>query len=186
MTVLDIPVIFSDRKSVCVEIRRDGTPVIRAPKRMPTRQIEDFIRAHRSWIDTHISSVLEKKSKTDLIPALSEAEKASLSVSAERVIPDRFTFFAERVGVTYGKLTLRFMKSKWGSCSANGDIRINTLLMLAPPFVLDAIVIHELCHRKQMNHSAAFYREVYRVCPDYDKAKAWLKENGAAILARLS
>ena len=56
--------------------------------------------------------------------------------------------------------------------------------MLAPPEVLDSVVVHELCHRKHMNHSAAFYAEIARVMPDYKARHAWLKQNGAALMNR--
>ena len=73
----------------------------------------------------------------------------------------------------------------WGSCTAKGNLNFNCLLMLTPPEVLDSIVVHELCHRKHMNHSAEFYAEVLRVYPDYRKWEKWLKENGKRLIAQM-
>ncbi|MBQ1233170.1 MAG: M48 family metallopeptidase, partial [Clostridia bacterium] len=80
----------------------------------------------------------------------------------------------------------RTQKTRWGSCSSKGNLNFNCLLLLAPPEVLDCIVVHELCHRKQMNHSSAFYAEVLRVMPDYHTRHAWLKKNGTALMGRVN
>ena len=66
-----------------------------------------------------------------------------------------------------------------------GNLNFNCLLMLAPEAVLDYVIIHELCHRKQMNHSAQFWAEVERILPDYTEQRRWLKQQGANLLARL-
>ena len=88
--------------------------------------------------------------------------------------------------MTPGRVTIRNQKSKWGSCSSKGNLNFNCLLMLTPPEVLDSVVVHELCHLKEMNHSPRFYAEVRRVFPDYDKWDRWLKEHGAAIMRRMT
>ena len=89
---------------------------------------------------------------------------------------------AEKLGVTYGRITIRCQKSRWGSCSSRGDLSFNCTLMKCPPEALDSVVVHELCHRKEMNHSARFYAEVLRVFPDYPKWHRWLKETGSLYL----
>ena len=87
--------------------------------------------------------------------------------------------------MTYGNITIRNQRTRWGSCSAKGNLNFNCLLCLAPPGVLDAVVVHELCHRLEMNHSKRFYEEVLRVYPDYYKDHGWLKEHGSELLGRL-
>ena len=100
-------------------------------------------------------------------------------------IPARVAFYAPFVGVTYGRITIRNQKKRWGSCSSKGNLNFNCALMLAPPEAIDSIVVHELCHRKQMNHSKAFYDEVLKVYPDYWKWDKWLRENGSALIRRV-
>ena len=87
---------------------------------------------------------------------LTREKVIALAEEALKVIPERVEYFAKVIGVTYGKITVRNQKTRWGSCSSKGNLNFNCLLMLAPPEVLDYVVVHELCHRKQMNHSKAF------------------------------
>ena len=84
--------------------------------------------------------------------------------------------------MTYGRITVRDQKTRWGSCSQTGNLNFNFRLILAPLEVLDYVVVHELCHRRQMNHSTQFWQEVAQVLPDYRKRKAWLTENGWRLM----
>lgn len=97
---------------------------------------------------------------------------------AQVVIPERVRHFAPLIGVDYGRITIRCQRTRWGSCSAKGNLSFNCLLMLLPNEVVDSVVVHELCHRKHMNHSPLFYAEIERVFPEYRKCSKWLKENG--------
>ena len=97
----------------------------------------------------------------------------------------RAAYYAPVVGVSYSRITVRSQRTKWGSCSSKGGLNFNCLLLLAPTEVLDYVVVHELCHRLEMNHSARFWAEVERVLPDYAAARKWLRQNGGSLLARL-
>lgn len=100
---------------------------------------------------------------------------------AKSYIPKRVSIYATKMGVSYGKITIRDQKTRWGSRSSSGTLSFNWRLMLAPKEVLDYVVIHELCHIKQMNHSKAFWMEVENVMPDYKIYRDWLKENGKML-----
>ena len=117
---------------------------------------------------------------------LSEAEINELKARAAEVIPARVSYYAQIVGVEYGRITIRCQKTRWGSCSSKGNLNFNCLMMLAPPEVLDSVVVHELCHLKVMNHSKAFYDEVLRAYPNYKQDHQWLKDHGAEIMARVN
>ena len=89
------------------------------------------------------------------------------------------------VGVTYGGITIRNQRTRWGSCSSKGNLNFNCLLMLLPPEIIDYVVVHELCHRKEMNHSPKFWVQVERILPNYRILKQQLKDRGAPLIARL-
>lgn len=97
-------------------------------------------------------------------------------------IPQRVRKYAPIVGVDYGRITIRMQKSRWGSCSSKGNLNFNCLLMAMPEEIRDYVVVHELCHRKQMNHSDKFWAEVEAVLPDYKEKRKWLRDNGEKIM----
>lgn len=178
---MEYELIRSSRKTLAVQIRQ-GKVIVRAPLRATDKQIESFVQGHRAWIETHLA---KQKKATENVRRLTQDEIRMLADKALEVIPKRVAYYAQLIGVTYGRITIRNQRSKWGSCSAKGNLNFNCLLMLAPPEVLDSVVVHELCHRKEMNHSERFYAEVLRVFPDYRKCDKWLKENGNTLMAMM-
>lgn len=173
--------IRSNRKTLALEIKSTGL-IVRAPRRTSQAQIDIFLEKHRRWIEKHMA-------KLEALPAeekLTAEEIRALADQARKVIPERVAYYAGQVGVTYGRITIRSQRSRWGSCSVKGNLNFNCLLMLAPSEALDSVVVHELCHRKYPNHGREFYTEVLRVFPDYRKWDKWLKQNGMALLRRLT
>ncbi|MBP3479273.1 MAG: M48 family metallopeptidase [Oscillospiraceae bacterium] len=171
-------VIRSDRKTIAIQIMPDGEVVVRAPVRMPTAAIEGFVQNKASWIEKQLA-------RLPVVDQLTEAQMRELVKKAKAVIPEKVAYFASLVGVDYGRVSIRAQHSRWGSCSGKGNLNFNCLLMLAPPEVVDYVVIHELCHRKEMNHSQRFWLEVERVLPNYRASKKWLKDNGQNLIGRL-
>lgn len=114
---------------------------------------------------------------------LSPKEIKELADLAREVFPPKAAYYAQQIGVTYGRITIRNQRTRWGSCSGKGNLNFNCLLMLTPEEVQDYVVVHELCHRKEMNHSVRFWREVEKVMPDYKVRRKWLKEHGGRIIA---
>ena len=178
---MEYRLIRSDRKTLAIEVRPDGV-LVRAPIRATRAQIDAFVASRARWI------AAAREKLRACAPAqgarLTPEDIRALADEAARVIPQRVAFYAPKVGVSYGRITIRNQLTRWGSCSARGNLNFNCLLMLAPPEVLDSVVVHELCHRKEMNHSKAFYAEVLRVFPDYWKCDQWLKTEGAALMRR--
>lgn len=144
-------------------------------------------REKEAWIHKHMELMKQKMAQYDALEVerLSNAEIQELADKAQMMIPERVEHFAKLIGVDYGRITIRNQKTRWGSCSSKGNLNFNCLLMLTPPDVLDYVVVHELCHRKEMNHSKAFWSEVEKVLPDYKELVRWLKEEGSHI-AQLS
>lgn len=176
--------IRSRRRSLGLEVR-DGEVIVRAPYLASKRKIERFVAEHEGWIEKHLRLESERREKLAGVQKLSDEELRGLAAKAKQVIPQRVAHFAPLVGVTYGRITIRRQRSRWGSCSVKGNLNFNCLLMLAPPEVLDSVVVHELCHRKHMNHSKRFYEEVLRVFPEYYRWHSWLKINGDELMWRI-
>ena len=180
-----IEIIRSSRKTVALQILPDGSLRLRVPRSMKKADIQRFLDSKRAWIEKHRQKAEERRRAAGDAPRLTAEELRALAEEACRVIPERVAYYAPLIGVTYGRITIRNQRTRWGSCSAKGNLNFNCLLMLTPPQVLDSVVVHELCHRKEMNHSPAFYEQVLRVFPEYRKWDKWLKENGAGIMARM-
>ena len=179
---MDFELIRSDRKTLSAEIR-NGRLLVRAPRYASRDEIARFIMQNRPWIEKHMEKAVAAEKEKEGIRKLSTEEIRSLAEKACETIPQRVAYFAGKVGVTYGRITIRLQRTRWGSCSSKGNLNFNCLLMLTPPEVLDSVVVHELCHRKEMNHSRRFYAEIAKVMPDYAARRKWLKENGGRILA---
>ncbi len=160
--------------------------IIKAPLQASDAEINMFILKHKAWIEKNLNLAAERKKEIDALEPLSLEEIQALAEQALKIIPERVQYFAPKVGVTYGRITIRNQRSRWGSCSAKGNLNFNCLLMLTPPEVIDSVVVHELCHRKEMNHSEKFYEEVLRVMPDYWTWDKWLKENGDLLMKRMT
>lgn len=183
-----IEVIRSKRKTLAIEIRPDMRVVVRAPEKIPQNEIMKFVEVKQNWIKKHLVQMYfkaEEIKKQKKEPALTNADIEKLCQKALSVIPDKVKYYAEIMGVTYGRITIRNQKTRWGSCSSKGNLNFNCLLMLMPDKVLDYVVVHELCHLKQMNHSKKFWKEVERYMPDYKNYKKWLNENGGALIERM-
>ena len=173
--------IRSDRKTLAIQITPAGEVILRCPKRFPVKEAEKFLESKGPWIEAHLAKIAARET----MPVLSPAEIQALARQAVKDIPARVARFAPKVGVSYGRIAIRSQRTRWGSCSAKGNLNFNCLLMLCPEEVRDYVVIHELCHRIELNHSPRFWAEVEKVCPDYARHRKWLKDNGGSLIARL-
>ena len=172
--------IKSDRKTIAIQIMPEGNVVVRCPRRMRSDDIKRFVESKSGWIEKHLAAC------NPIEPSkLSEKEISKLREKARHLVTQRVKYYAPIIGVPYGQIAIRTQRTRWGSCSSKGNLNFNCLLALVPPDVLDYIVVHELCHRKELNHSERFWTEVGKVLPDYRIRKKWLKDNGANLIARL-
>ncbi len=179
---MEFEVVRSSRKSMAVEIKVNKL-IIRAPLQATDEDVNRFMLQNKKWIETHLAKTMERERVRENRHKLTREELVALADRALQVIPERVAHYAPLIGVTYGRITIRNQRSRWGSCSSKGNLNFNCLLMLTPPEVIDSVVVHELCHRKEMNHSDKFYAEVLRVFPSYWEQDKWLKENGEILMA---
>lgn len=189
---MNVKIIRSNRKTLAIQINPDLSVTVRAPMYAPQSDIERILREKEGWIQKHIEKIREqeanrKETQGESVEReyLTNEEIKKLADKALQHIPKRVSYFAKQIGVTYGKIIIRNQKTRWGSCSSKGNLNFNCLLMLTPLEVIDYVVVHELCHRKEMNHSKAFWAEVEKVLPDYKEQVKWLKENGGQIIGRM-
>ncbi|MBR4744840.1 MAG: M48 family metallopeptidase [Oscillospiraceae bacterium] len=175
----------SSRKTLNLSIRQDGSLLVRAPHWLPESEIRRFLLEKQEWVRKNVLKVRKAAEAADAAELFSAEEMKEMARRAAEVIPEKVAFYSRKIGVTYGRITIRCQKTRWGSCSSKGNLNFNCLLMKVPPEVLDSVVVHELCHRKEMSHSARFYTEVLRVFPEYRRWERWLKENGGALMARV-
>ena len=173
--------IRSNRKTIAIEITRQGEVIVRCPRLMTRLAVNRFVVSREDWIADHLAKITAMPKQQALTP---EARK-ELAQQAKADIPRRVAHYAPIVGVDYGTVTIRAQRTRWGSCTGKGNLNFNFLLMLAPEEVRDYVVVHELCHRLEMNHSQAFWAQVERVLPDYRSSKKWLKDNGSGLLAAI-
>lgn len=179
MDKINYRLIRSQRKTISIQINPAGEIIVRAPQKMTVEAIDCFVQDKRNWIEKHLPR------QSGSLAKLSAAQIDDLTQRARTAITERVQYYAPLVGVPYGNITIRCQRTRWGSCSSKGNLNFNCLLMLMPEDVIDYVVVHELCHRKQMNHSKKFWAEVGNILPEYEKSKQWLKENGQLLIGRL-
>ena len=184
MTCNDYKIVRSNRKTIAIEINSKGI-IVRAPFPMRDDEITAFLDKKRNWIEKHTNRVHERQELLKNIEPYTMDEIHALADKALQVIPEKVKKYAPLIGVDYGRITIRNQRSRWGSCSSAGNLNFNCLLMELPDEVIDSVVVHELCHRKHMNHSPKFYAEIEKVFPKYKQCQQWLKENGSMVLNRL-
>ena len=178
-------IIRSCRKTVSIQIVPPGRVVVRAPATMSRKTILKLLEEKKSWITAHLARAQEREADKKQIPRMTREDLEALKKKAEAELLPRLRGWAEKTGVTYRRVTFRSQKTRWGSCSARGNLNLNCLLALCPREAADYVMVHELCHRREMNHSARFWAEVERVMPDYRPAREWLRKNGPSLMARL-
>ena len=173
-------VIKSDRKTIAIQIKPDGQVIVRCPRRMRIEEAKRFVESKADWIEKHLA----KRTAQD-VEKYTPKEIEQLREQARKLVTDRVNHYAPIIGVAYNRITIRTQHTRWGSCSSKGNLNFNCLLALVPPEVLDYVVVHELCHRKELNHSARFWNEVERIIPDYKTRRKWLKDNGMKLINQI-
>ena len=173
-------IIRSDRKTMAIQIMPDGSVVVRCPKRIRVDEVRKFVNSKSTWIEKHLTSRVPRYEEK-----LTDSDLKELRERTRILVTERVRYFAPLVGVTYNQIAIRTQRTRWGSCSSKGNLNFNCLLGLVPSEVLDYVIVHELCHRKELNHSDRFWNEVFRILPDYKARKQWLKDNGLSLIVRI-
>ncbi len=179
---MNIKITKSKRKTISITIKSSDEISVRAPKWMKKADIQTYIDNNMKWIEKHLEKAREAERKAENVRTLTELELLNLFEQAKLVIPKRVEMYAGQLGLNYGRITIRNQRTRWGSCSSKGNLNFNVALMRVPLEVMDYVIVHELCHLIEMNHSSRFWGEVAKVLPDYKTQVMWLKTNGEAVL----
>ena len=185
MSIDEVQIIHSKRASIGITLDRQGKILLRVPLKMPNDMVQNFLNEQEEWVQKSIQKMQKRKAEQEGRPKMEKLTKEQLiklKEQAEIVIPKLVSFYSLQVRASYGEVTIRCQKTRWGSCSAQGNLSFNCLLLNTPKKVLDYVIIHELCHRHEMNHSKKFWELVERYCPDYKEAKEWLSANGSQLM----
>lgn len=172
--------IRSGRRTIAIQVKADGRVIVRSPYSVSKKQVEQLLQEKRAWIvkqQEELENVREKK-----IVITEDMRKQGVRKALEH-IPERVAYYASIMGVSYGRITIREQKTRWGSCSDKGNLNFNWKLVLMPEEVLDYVVVHELAHRKEMNHSKEFWKIVEHILPDYKERRKTLTEMGRLMAA---
>ena len=173
---MEYKLIRSNRKTLGIQVK-NGEVIVRAPMFLSKAKIERFIALKENWINNAI-----KKQQTNLpYQNFSEDDIKLFKEKAKKVLSQKAEHYARIMGVSFGKITIRRQKTRWGSCSGKGNLNFNCMLMCLPEELVDYVVVHELAHLKQMNHSPKFWVEVEAVRPKYKVLRKTLKEKSFLI-----
>lgn len=181
-----VQIIRSRRRTLGIQIPDGAHVLIRAPLRMSAAEIRRIMEEKRDWIESHLAQAKKMEEACRQLPRLTMEEVDQLADRALDFFPQRVRMIAQQMNVRFGRITVRNQKTRWGSCSSKGNLNFNCLLMLCPPDVRDYVIVHELCHLKEMNHSPRFWAEVEKAMPDYRQPLQWLKQNGPPLLRRMT
>ncbi|MEO7119028.1 MAG: SprT family zinc-dependent metalloprotease [Candidatus Limnocylindrales bacterium] len=186
---------------------REGEAVVVLPMRAPERVAAHLVVHHAVWLDRQVARMRATRVRLDARPPLAAGRSVvvcgsprvliavddaarhtlerSLRAEARRVLVARVSALAPVVGVVPTRVTVRAQRARWGSASRAGAISLNWRLILAPPDVLDYVVVHELAHLSRPGHGRAFWALVRRHAPQADGARRWLRAHHAELMATL-
>lgn len=156
-----------------MRVRPDGAVRVTIPRGGSRAEAERFAERHRDWALRQRSKLLAARRPAAVDRALKE--------QAQRELPPRLHQLAAENGLSVARVTIRDQRSRWGSCSSRGHIALNYRLMLMPPDVRDYILVHELMHLRQQDHSRAFWRHVEAAFPRFREAERWLRAHGPSL-----
>ena len=166
-------VIRSDRKTLGLQVDREGNLIVRAPRRVSEAEIAAAIEKHAAWIE---KSQKAQRERAAAHPEPSAEETARLVAAAKAVLPQRVRYFAALMGVQPARITVTRAKTRFGSCSGKNAVSFSCFLMRYPAEAVDYVVVHELAHIRHHDHSAAFWAEVEKWLPDYRERRGLLKK----------
>ncbi|HEY6030384.1 MAG TPA: M48 family metallopeptidase [Gaiellaceae bacterium] len=159
-----------------VEVPFGGPPLVVVPRGVSRARVDAFLAEKRPWIERQLARQVARLE----LPRLTEAAGRRRAREAASELAERE---AARLGVSFRRIRIADQRSRWGSCSSRGTLSFNWRLVLAPAEVLDYVVVHELCHLREPNHSRRFWALVEAARPGWRAQREWLRDYGPELLA---
>lgn len=172
--MIEYQIIRSKRKTLAIYVKKDGSVIVRAPLKMSHQHIEEFIEKKILWIEKAKNRFIGETKKETI--SLSPNEVVLYKEKAVAYIKSRCPYFSQRMGVHYNKISINKAKTRWGSCSSMGNLNFSYRLLFLPPEAIDYVIVHELAHLKEMNHSKRFWKIVENIMPDYNDRRKVIRE----------
>ena len=169
---MDLEIIYSNRKTISITVK-EGRVIVRAPRGISQARIDSFINKNLAWIEKRIEIT---KNQHDPIASMTDAQIKRLREFARTYLTAKTEEYSKIMGLKFGRITITGAKTRFGSCSSKGNISYSYRLMLYPEAAIDYVVVHELAHLVEMNHSRRFYAIVEKVLPDYKERVKLLKK----------
>lgn len=169
---MDLEIIYSNRKTISITVK-EGRVIVRAPRGISQARIDSFINKNLAWIEKRIEIT---KNHHDPIASMTDAQIKRLRELARTYLTAKTEEYSKIMGLKFGRITITGAKTRFGSCSSKGNISYSYRLMLYPEAAIDYVVVHELAHLVEMNHSRRFYAIVEKVLPDYKERVKLLKK----------
>ncbi len=222
--LIEIEIIRSNRTTLCLSIKEDGTVVVKVPQLLPDEKIREIVENKAEWIEAKRKEVIKHQSKKvkreyvtgATLPYMGEelpievviGKKSAVKLQdglfvihtsntdrdfmekllkkwykkqAMDYITKRVAYFSQKMNINYASISIKSRKKQWGSCDNQGNLTFSWRLIMATPYGIDYVVVHELCHRKHMDHSRQFWGEVKKELPDYKEREKWLNENAVNL-----
>ncbi len=159
-----------------LRVTNDGTLRVTLPRWGSKREAQAFVERSAHWI-------ARQRQRIDARPAVVHPDERALRRRAATELPAALLALAAALDVTVTRISVRNQRSRWGACSARGSVTLNWRLILVPDFVREYVLIHELMHRRELNHSRRFWRHVAAACPRFEEARRWLRNEGQRLFA---
>ena len=168
---MEYEILRTSRRTVAISIK-EGRVILRAPLRLSDKDAEKIIKKHEKWILSKLEKYEIRKANT---PELTEEKIKELRKNAKIYFKEQADKFSKIMNLNYGRITITGAKTRFGSCSSKGNISFSYRLMLYPEAAREYVVVHELSHLLEMNHSGRFYKIVETYLPDYKERRKLLK-----------
>ena len=165
--------IRSDRRTVALEVTREGRVLVRAPKRMALREIDAFVEKHRDWLTEHLA---RQQLWQQAHPEPTAEEQQAMIHRARTLLPQKVSHYGAIMGLEPAGITITGARTRFGSCSPKNRLCFSWRLMAYPEDAIDYVVVHELAHLVHRNHGPAFHALVESILPDHRRRSAMLKE----------